>query len=54
MVTRKDTINSNSLVLKNTVLFFTVGCRVQELYVDHNKLQTLPLSLARLTNLRRL
>lgn len=26
----------------------------QELYVDHNKLQTLPLSLTKLTNLRRL
>jgi hypothetical protein len=34
-----------------------VLCRAvlaQELYVDHNKLQTLPLSLTKLTNLRRL
>jgi Leucine-rich repeat (LRR) protein len=36
------------------LLFLPDLCCAQELYLDHNQLKSLPLSLGRLANLRRL
>lgn len=41
-------------VLRHAVYDPSLCGVVQELYVDHNRLETLPLSLTKLTNLRRL